>query len=132
MSNNTEQRDKRRHPRVVTDAVVSYKVIGKDIVKWSRSADISEGGMKVYSDQPAAPGDKLKLTIEVAGSKLDAKAIVKWACPAVQLGVKAEHPYALGLEFIETNKFFATIVRKYVNDSLLHPEDETASERDEA
>ena len=111
--------EERAHPRVATDAEVLCERIGQDIAFKNTGVDISVGGIMVYSNELSEPGDRLMLRIKIEGHELTTKAMVRWIKNTADMGLSVGHNYALGLEFIETSKYYAAIIKKYIENNLV-------------
>ena len=79
--------ERRRHPRIKANFIVSYRVLeGRDDIDTSQAKDFSAGGVYITTNRPFGKGVRLALRIrlpfgpepvEVAGTAVDSREIVK-------------------------------------------------------
>ena len=98
---------------------MTYQVVGRSAASRYLSADISEGGIRVYTREKAEPGDRIELTVDLAGTKLTAKAEVRWCRPAAEMELSTEYEYVVGLEFVEMAKYCSELLVGYIKERLI-------------
>lgn len=89
--------DRRQYPRV--NAPVFCRPVGKPLFGRRRAADVSEGGMRLYADEPPAAGDRLELELFLPDqSELTCRVEVVWV---EELPEGSPARYDVGVKFVE-------------------------------
>ena len=87
--------EKRRNTRIHTVHLVSYrKLTGEnlsELMGMGNTVDLSEGGIKLMTKEPLAPGDTLRLDLTIEGKVIRTDATVKY--------VQEVKHYHVGFEF---------------------------------
>jgi c-di-GMP-binding flagellar brake protein YcgR len=89
--------DRRKYPRV--NAPVFCRPIGKPLFGRRKAADVSLGGMRLFSDEAPDVGDRLKLELFVSGEEaLSCSVEVVWV---ERLPDGSPAKFDVGVRFVE-------------------------------
>ena len=112
--------ERRQHPRFSIALKIRYEVTGEGAEQLAQTADISAGGVRVFSNQQVKPGDVLDVSIELGEGKIiEAQAAVVWVSKVGETDVKAEFDYVFGLRFSEITRENSGFVAEFVQKCLL-------------
>jgi len=105
--------ERRRDPRVswTGDAVAS---VGRDRIQL-RGRDLSISGVALQAARPAYPGQRLIITLDVAGDWVDAPGEVAWTS-------SSPHGCAWGVRFIDLDRRSRRSIERFVERNLAAPE----------
>ena len=91
--------DKRKHPRVEISFPVECTSVAEKNYFFTVSKNISQGGVKIFSDAFLPKGSKVKLNLNLISKVITSTAKVAWCNKE-----RASDRYSAGLEIVEINE----------------------------
>ncbi len=111
--------ERREHPRFSIAMKMDYEVVGSAGKQKAQTGDISAGGVRIYVQQPARRGDRLKVAIDLdEGKSVEADATVAWVRRAEDLELDIGYKFAMGLKFSHIKSEDSSFITKFVEKCL--------------
>ena len=112
-------KERRRKERFSISLDVTCEFIRHEKVEKGKTGDITDEGVRVFSDGESAAGDVLRLTIDMGERTLVAEGTVVWVWPTEELGLDVGHKYAMGLQFSKIADEDTVMIGEFIQDALL-------------
>ncbi len=95
--------DKRKFERLPSD--IKSEVHFDDGMTYSKSVDISKGGLFISTPEPLHVGSEVSLSLQIPGEEsVDIKGVVKWVRESVDITRDESDKIGMGIEFVNLSQ----------------------------